>query len=154
MPSSRAARVACSASSTRCFFSLISVSLGGRADLHHGDAPRQLRETLLELLAIEVGVRDLDLALDLVDAAADRLRVAGAVDDGGRVARDDDAAGAAELRDLGVLQGQKSGRTSNPINLPITPEDNRDLRRRRRSTPARGRRQARKYAAATAAPAS
>jgi hypothetical protein len=53
-----------------------------------------------------------------------------------------------------IATRQRSRCTSNPIDLPITPEDNRCLRRQQRSTPARGRRQARKYAAATAAPAS
>ena len=83
---------------------LLHLRLGGRADLDDGDAARQLREALLELLAIEVGVGVLDLRLDLVDAALDGVGVTGAVDDRRRVLRDDDAAGAAELRELGVLE--------------------------------------------------
>src|SRR3954454_11183554 len=83
---------------------LLHLRLGGRADLHDGDAAGELGEALLELLAVEVGVRVLDLRLDLVDAALDGVRVAGAVDDRGGVLRHDDAAGAAELRDLRVLE--------------------------------------------------
>src|SRR5829696_1408410 len=83
---------------------LLHLRLGGRADLHDGDTARELREALLELLAIEVGVRVLDLGLDLVDAALDGLPVTRAVDDRGVVLRHDDAAGTAELRDLGVLE--------------------------------------------------
>src|SRR5436190_672254 len=74
---------------------LLHLRLGGRADLHDGDAAGELREALLELLAVEVGVGGLDLRLDLVDAALDRLRLAGPVDERRRVLRDDDAAGAA-----------------------------------------------------------
>src|SRR3712207_9251931 len=70
---------------------LLHLRLGGRADLHDGDAARQLREALLELLAVEVGVRVLDLRLDLVDAALDRVGLAGAVDDRRGVLRHDDA---------------------------------------------------------------
>ena len=74
---------------------LLHLRLGGRADLHDGDAAGELGEALLELLAIEVRVGVLDLGLDLVDAALDGVRVTGAVDDRRRVLRDDDAAGAA-----------------------------------------------------------
>src|SRR4051812_29795133 len=83
---------------------LLHLRLGGRADLHDGDAAGELGEALLELLAIEVRVGRLDLRLDLVDAALDGLRVTGAVDDRRGVLRHDDAAGAAELRDLRVLE--------------------------------------------------
>src|SRR4051812_37081035 len=83
---------------------LLHLGLGGRADLDDRDAARQLGEALLELLAVEVGVGVLDLGLDLVDAALDRLAVTRAVDDRRRVLRDDDAARAAELRDLRVLE--------------------------------------------------
>ena len=41
---------------------LLHLGLGGCADLDHGDAAGQLREALLELLAVEVGVGVLDLA--------------------------------------------------------------------------------------------
>ena len=49
---------------------LLELDLGGRADLDHGDAARELGQALLELLAVVVGVRLLDLGLDLVDPAA------------------------------------------------------------------------------------
>src|SRR5206468_4931554 len=83
---------------------LLHLGLGRSADLDHGDAARQLREPLLELLAVEVGVGVLDLGLELLDPALDRLAVAGAVDDRRRVLVDDDAAGTAELRELRVLE--------------------------------------------------
>src|SRR6266498_3884329 len=83
---------------------LLHLGLGGSADLDHGDAARQLREPLLELLAIEVGVGVLDLGLELLDPGLDRLAVAGAVDDRRRVLVDNDLAGVTELRELRVLQ--------------------------------------------------
>src|SRR4051794_21578923 len=83
---------------------LLHLGLGGRADLHDGDTARELREALLELLAIEVGVGVLDLRLDLVDAALDGIALAGTVHDRRGVLGDDDAAAATELRDLGVLE--------------------------------------------------
>src|SRR6185369_4665651 len=83
---------------------LLHLRLGGRADLHDGDAAGELGEALLELLAIEVRVGVLDLGLDLVDAALDGVRLTRAVDDRRRVLRDDDAAGTAQLRELRVLE--------------------------------------------------
>src|SRR4029077_15462396 len=74
------------------------------SDLDDRDAAGQLREPLLELLAVEVAIRVLDLGLQLLDATLDRLGVAGAVDDRRRVLVDDDAAGLAQLRDLRVLE--------------------------------------------------
>ena len=105
MPSSSAARVACSASSTRCFFSFISVSVAA-PDLDDGDAAGELGQALLELLAVEVRVGVLDFGFDLVDAALDRRGVTGAVDDRGRVLGDHHATGASELGELGVLELQ------------------------------------------------
>ncbi len=83
---------------------LLHLGLGGGADLDHGDTAGQLGEALLELLAIEIGVGVLDLVFDLVDPALDVLGLAVAVDDRRRVLGDDDAAGFAELGDLGVLE--------------------------------------------------
>ena len=80
---------------------LLHLGLGGGADLDHGDTAGELREALLELLAIEVGVGVLDLLFDLLDPALDVLGVAGAVDDRRRVLGDDDAAGLAELSRAG-----------------------------------------------------
>ena len=52
-PSSTAARVADSASSTRNFCSL-NLDLGRAADLDDGNAAGQLRQPLLQLLAVEL----------------------------------------------------------------------------------------------------
>src|SRR4051794_38341450 len=83
---------------------LLHLGLGRRADLDDRDAARQLREALLELLAVEVRIGRLDLRLDLLDAGLDRVGLAGTVDDRRRVLVDDDAAGLAELRHLRVLE--------------------------------------------------
>ena len=83
---------------------LLHLDLGRGADLDDGHAAGQLGETLLELLTVEVGVGVLDLGLDLLDAALDGVGVAGAVDDGRVVLGHDDLAGAAELRELGVVE--------------------------------------------------
>ncbi len=84
MPSSTAARVAESASSTRSFFSFSSTSVAAPT-LMHGHAARQLRQPLLQLLAVEVRCRVVGLRLDLLDAVLDRLIGAVALDDGGLV---------------------------------------------------------------------
>src|SRR6476646_9432065 len=60
---------------------LLELDLGGRADLDHRDAAGELRQPLLQLLAVVVGVGLLDLRLDLVDAAGDILALARALDD-------------------------------------------------------------------------
>src|SRR5262245_17315892 len=83
---------------------LLHLGLGSSADLDDGNAAGQLRKTLLELLAVEVGVGVLDLLLQLLDPGLDPLGVTGAVDDRRRVLVDDDAAGPAELRELRVLE--------------------------------------------------
>jgi len=72
MPSSTAARVALSASSTRSFFSF-HLDLGRAADADDRNAARQLRETLLQLLTVVVRGGLLDLRLDLADAGFDVL---------------------------------------------------------------------------------
>src|SRR5205823_3249064 len=58
---------------------LLHLRLGGSADLDDSDAPGQLREALLELLAVEVGVGVLDLLLQLLDPSLDPLGVTGTV---------------------------------------------------------------------------
>ena len=83
---------------------LLHLGLGRSADLDDRDTAGQLREPLLELLAIEVGVGGLDLGLELLDPGLDRLGVAGTVDDRGRVLVDDDLAGTTELVELRVLE--------------------------------------------------
>src|SRR5207245_1692539 len=97
----------CRASGLECVLDamllLLHLRLGRRADLDDRDAAGQLREALLELLAVEVGIGVLDLRLQLLDAGLDPLGIAGTVDDRRRVLVYDDAAGLAELRDLRVL---------------------------------------------------
>ena len=55
---------------------LLELDLGGRADLDHRNAAGQLGQALLQLLAVVVGVRLLDLGADLVDPAGDLVGVA------------------------------------------------------------------------------
>src|SRR5690606_12856989 len=78
--------------------------LGRRADADHGDAAGELREALLELLAVVVARRLLDLLLDHLDAGRDLGLRARAADDRRRVLVDDDALRAAELLELRVLE--------------------------------------------------
>ena len=87
-PSSTAALVACMASSTRSLL-LLDLDLGGAADLDDRHAAGELGQPLLQLLAVVVGGRLLDLRLDLRDAALDVLLLARAVDDRGVVLVDD-----------------------------------------------------------------
>ena len=70
-----AARVACRASSTRAFFSFISLSVAA-ADVDLGDAAGQLGEPLFELLVVVVARGVVDLAADRLDPALDRVRLA------------------------------------------------------------------------------
>ena len=51
---------------------LLHLGLGRRADLDHRHAADQLRQPLLQLLAVVVGRRVLDLRADLLDASLDR----------------------------------------------------------------------------------
>ena len=83
---------------------LLHLDLGRRADLDDGDAADQLREPLLELLAVVVGGGLLDLRADLLDAALDVGPLAGAVDDRGVVLVDDDPFGAAEVLQRDALE--------------------------------------------------
>jgi hypothetical protein len=83
---------------------LLQLGLGRGSDLDHRDAPRELGEPLLQLLAVEVGVRGFELLLQLLDALLDGLRVAGTADDRRPVLVDDHAAGLTELRQLRVLE--------------------------------------------------
>src|SRR5690606_18804424 len=88
---------------------LLELDLGGRTRLEDGDAAGELGEALLELLAVVVRVRVLDLGADLRDPALDLLGVAGALDDGGLVLGDDDLAGLAEEVEVRVLQLEADG---------------------------------------------
>src|SRR5215213_3285235 len=83
---------------------LLELDLGGRADLDHADAPGQLGQPLLELLAVVVRVGVLDLGPDLVDPALDVVGVALALDDGGLVLGHDHLAGPPEQVDGDVLE--------------------------------------------------
>src|SRR2546421_131292 len=62
---------------------LLHLDLGGAADADDGHAAGQLRQTLLQLLAVVVRGGFLDLRADLVAAADDVGLLAGAFDDGG-----------------------------------------------------------------------
>src|SRR5438309_1579056 len=77
-----------------------------RADLDHRDAAAELRQTLLELLAVVVRVGLLDLSLDLVDPTLDVLVLAATLDDRRVVLRDDDLAGRSQQIHGGVLELQ------------------------------------------------
>ena len=83
---------------------LLELDLGGRADLDDRNAAGQLGQALLQLLAVVVGVRLLDLGADLVDPTGDLVGVARTLDDGGLVLGDDDLAGLAEQLDAGRLE--------------------------------------------------
>src|SRR4029450_9215365 len=83
---------------------LLHLGLGRSADLDHRNAAGELRQPLLQLLAVEVGVRVLDLRLELLDPGLDAVGLTCTVDDRRRVLVDDDAAGLAELRELRVLE--------------------------------------------------
>src|SRR5207245_6340493 len=82
---------------------LLHLGLGRGADLDDRDAAGELRQPFLQLLAVEVGVGVLDLGLQLLDPALDRIRRAGPVDDRGRVLVDDHGGGLAELFYLRVF---------------------------------------------------
>src|SRR3954469_22553854 len=83
---------------------LLELDLGGRARLDDGDAAGELGEALLELLAVVVGVRLVDLGADLVHPAGDLLGVTGALDDRRLVLGDRDLAGPAEQVEVRGLQ--------------------------------------------------
>src|SRR5205807_10348917 len=76
---------------------LLHLGLGRSADLDDRNAAGELRQPLLQLLAVEVGVGVLDLGLQLLDPGLDRIRLSVAVDDRGRVLLEDDLPGPPEL---------------------------------------------------------
>jgi len=82
----------------------LHLGLGGSTDVHDGDAAGELGEALLELLAVVVGGRLVDLAADLFHASLDVGRFAGTFDDRGVFLVDDDALGAAEVGNGDVLK--------------------------------------------------
>src|SRR5205814_79291 len=79
---------------------LLQLDFRSGADLDDGDAPGELPEALLELLAVPVGRGRLERRLDLADARLDRFGGAAALDDRRVLLGDNDAAGAAEVFDL------------------------------------------------------
>src|SRR2546425_9610394 len=83
---------------------LLHRRLGGRPDLDHRHAAGQLRQPLLQLLAVVVRRGLLDLGADLLDAALDLLRLAGALDDRGVVLVEDQLLGLSEVLELDVLE--------------------------------------------------
>src|SRR5581483_2233966 len=85
-------------------FLLFHLDFSGRADVDDCDAADQLREALLELLAIVIRGRLVDLRADLLDAAFEIRLLAGAVDDRRVVFIDDDALRAAEILQRNVLE--------------------------------------------------
>jgi hypothetical protein len=76
---------------------LLHLGLGGGTDVDDGHAASELREALLELLAVVVAGGLFDLAADLAHAALDVRLLAGAFDDRGVLLVDRDALGAAEV---------------------------------------------------------
>src|SRR3989454_10591629 len=83
---------------------LLHRGLGRGADLDDGHAAGQLGQPLLQLLAVVVARRLLDLGADLLDAALDRGRLAGALDDRGVVLVHDHLLRLAEILELDVLE--------------------------------------------------
>ena len=79
---------------------LLELDLGRGTGLDDCHATGQLGQALLQLLAVVVAVRLVDLGADLVDATLDLVGVASTLDDGRLVLGDDDLAGAAEQVEL------------------------------------------------------
>ena len=88
----------------RDFFSLSSDSVAAPT-LSTGHAAGQLRQTLLQLLAIEIGIDALELGLDLIDAILDGRLLASAVNDKSGVFGDLDRLSMAEHVDAGIRHG-------------------------------------------------
>ena len=82
----------------------LHLGLGGRTDLDDGDAADQLRQPLLQLLAVVVRGGLLDLRPDLLDATLDGLAFAAALDDRRVVLGDVDPLGLAEVLGRDVLE--------------------------------------------------
>ena len=101
---------------------LLHLRLGGRAHLDHGHAAHQLGQPLLQLLAVVVGGRLLDLGADLLDPALDVLGVARALDDGGVVLVDGDLLGPAEVleRTFSSLMPRSSVMALPPVRIAMS----------------------------------
>jgi hypothetical protein len=85
-------------------FLFFHLGFGCRTDLDDGDAADELGKPFLQLLAIVVRGRFLDLRADLLDAAFDRILAAGAFDDRRVVLVDRDLLRLAEIFELDVLE--------------------------------------------------
>src|SRR3546814_120360 len=83
---------------------LLHLDLGGAADTQHRHAAGELRQPLLQLLAVVVRGGLLGLRADLRAATGDLLLLAGAIDDGGLFLGEDHALGRAQHVEGGVLQ--------------------------------------------------
>src|SRR5712671_4914676 len=83
---------------------LLHLDLGGAADANDGDTAGELRQALLEFLAVVVGGRLLDLRLDLANPAFDVLLLARAVDDRGVLLLDAHLLGLAEHVERDILE--------------------------------------------------
>src|SRR5579883_1636499 len=83
---------------------LLHLDLGRAADADHCDAAGQLGQPLLQLLAIVIGCRLLDLRLDLGNAGFNIGLLAGAVDDGRVLLLDHHLLGAPEHVKRDVLE--------------------------------------------------
>ena len=85
---------------------LLQLHLGGGTDLQDGHTAGELRQALLQLLAVVVGVSVLDLLADLLDATLQLLLGASTIDDGGVILGDNDLAGGTQQRQVSGLQVQ------------------------------------------------
>src|SRR5690606_26047169 len=83
---------------------LLHLDLGRGTDADDRDAAGQLRDALLQLLAVVVAGGFLDLRTDRLDARFDRARLAGAVDDRRVLLADLDALGAAQILQRRLLE--------------------------------------------------
>src|SRR5262245_2449967 len=83
---------------------LLHLDFGRAADADHRDAAGELGQTLLKLLAVVVRGGLLDLRLDLGNAGLDVGLLAGTVDDRGVLLVDHHLLGAAEHREVDVLE--------------------------------------------------
>src|SRR4029079_349404 len=78
---------------------LLHLGFGRGTDVDHGDATGELRQTLLQPLLVVVRRGGVDRGADLLDTTLDLRVFTGAVDERRVVLVDDDALGAAEIRD-------------------------------------------------------
>src|SRR5258706_4606954 len=82
----------------------LEFDFGCSADADHSDAAGQLGKTLLQLFAIIVAGAVIDLDLDFLDAALDRLLIACAVNNGGVVLGADDLTSTAQVIERNAFQ--------------------------------------------------